>query len=203
MKKIKRRKPGTAAQAARPKSSYRLNPAVKAQAKEASRRIYRSQKGKDFELGGSTVLRSLEFVDAEAKTLPVTNQISSEVEVLPVLRLTNVAALLDVSYQTLWRWTSETQQLPMPVLVDNTTGREYHVYHLEEVRIIIGVIGEHLNDFKYYRKDHEATRDKLLSQIEALRARNFNSTKEGQPWHSKPRAGSPQQRRKPKQQRRT
>jgi hypothetical protein len=170
--KIKRRRPGTVRQAN--KSDYALHANVRETAKEQSRKTYRHNRGKDFELGGATVLRSLEFVDAEAQTLPVANTITAQVERLPVLRLTNVAALLNVSYQTLWRWTTETEQLPMPVLVDQSTERGYDVYHLEEVRIMIGVIGEHLNDFKYYRKDHDIPRNKLVAQIDALRANNFN-----------------------------
>lgn len=170
--KIKRRSPGTAKQVS--KSKYALMPSVRETAKEHSRKTYRNSKGKNFELGGATVLRSLKFLDAEAQVLPVVNKLTSGIEKLPVLRLTNVAALLNVSYQTLWRWTTETEQLPMPVLVDQSTERGYDVYHLEEVRIMIGVIGEHLNDFKYYRKDHDIPRGKLVDQINILRANNFN-----------------------------
>lgn len=158
----------------RTKSRYKLQPAFKASMKEASRKAYRTRKGKDFELEGSVILRSLEFIDDDAITIPVVNQITSRTEALPVLRLTHVARLLNTSYQTLWRWTAETQQVPMPVLIDASSGREYGVYHVDEARIMVQVIGEHFREFKYYRSDHEATKRKVFDQIEALRANNFN-----------------------------
>ena len=142
--------------------------------KERSRKAYRTSKGKDFELEGNVVLRSLEFIDQDAIPIPVVNSLMSRTEIMPVIRITHVAKLLNMSYQSLWRWTSETQQVPMPVLTDASSGREYGVYHVEEVRIMVQVIGEHFRSFKYYRSDHEATKRKLFDAIEALRAVNFN-----------------------------
>lgn len=160
------------------KSRYRFKPGFSDKVKERSRKVYRKSKGTEFELEGNVVLRALEFIDAEAQPLPVLNQVTNKVEVLPVLRLMYAAKLLNVSYQTLWRWTSETQQVPMPVLVDTSSGREYAVYHVDEVRVMIRTIGDHLTRFKYYRSDHEATRKELFAEIEALRALNFNQAGE-------------------------
>lgn len=174
MVKVKRRKPIKTKK--KPDTRYKLKPAFAEDAKERSRKNYRTSKGKGFELDGNVVLRSLEFIDDEAETMLVINQITNGSEVLPVIRLTHAAKLLNVSYQTLWRWTSETQQVPMPVLVDTSSGREFPVYHVDEVRIMVRVIGEHLKAFKYYRKDHEGPKSKLFDQIEALRALNFNQT---------------------------
>lgn len=137
----------------------------------------RERKDYSNEFNGSTVLKALNFFEKYAEQLPVTNLITSETETLPVYRFIVLAELLGVTYQTLWRWTSETHLLPRPVLVDNTTGREYPVYHLEEVRVMITVIGQHLRGFKYYRKDHEATKRKLFGQIDVLRAQNFGNKK--------------------------
>lgn len=158
------------------KSRYRFNAAFAEGERARARKSYRAAKGKDFELTGSIVLGALSFYEDLAETLPVVNLITSETEHFPVLRLTKIAQLLDVSYQTLWRWTSETEQLPEPVLVDNTTGREYGVYHVEEVRVMLSVIGQHLCDFKYYRKNHEAVKKSLFDQFDALRALNYNQT---------------------------
>jgi len=157
------------------KPTHKLKTGFPEKGKERARQVYRKSKGAEFELEGNIVLRALEFVDAEAQPLPVFNQMTNKPEVLPVLRLMYAAKLLNVSYQTLWRWTSETQQVPMPVLVDQSSGREYAVYHVPEVRAMIRVIGEHLTSFKYYRSDHEATKRKLFSEIETLRALNFNT----------------------------
>lgn len=174
--KTKRRKIGKKLTAS--KSRYKFKPGFSEKVKERSRKVYRNSKGADFELEGNVVLRALEFLDTEAKPLPVLNQVTNKVEVLPVLRLMYAAKLLNVSYQTLWRWTSETQQVPMPVLVDTSSGREYAVYHVDEVRAMIRTIGDHLTRFKYYRSDHEATRKTLFAEIEALRALNFNQVGE-------------------------
>lgn len=156
-------------------SRYRFKPGHADDLKERAKKKYRKERGKEFELTGSVVIRALNFVDEEAMIIPVTNQLTAQTEQMPVLRLTHAAKLLDVSYQTLWRWSSETQQLPMPVLVDNTQGREYAVYHLEEVRVMLRTIGDHLTRFKYYRADHNTTRDKVFAGIEALRATNYES----------------------------
>lgn len=155
------------------KATYKFNPGYSEKAKEQALKKYRKSKGKEFELIGATVLRALEHIDLDAQMLPVTNQLTAQTENLPVIRLNYAASLLNVSYQTIWRWTTETQQLPMPVLIDNTKGREYPVYHLEEIRVIVGTIGEHLCSFKYYRKDNEAVKNKLFAGIDALRAKNF------------------------------
>jgi hypothetical protein len=152
----------------------KLNPAALQTAAERQRTSYRRGKGSDYELTGSVTLRALEFIDDAVSSMQVTNTLTGDNEVHPVFRLTYVAELLNVSYMTFWRWTSETQQVPAPVLFDNSRGREYGVYHLEEVRVMVAVIGQHLKSFKYYRKDHDGTRKQVFDQIEALRMRNFN-----------------------------
>lgn len=173
--KIKKRKSADKSMTKK-KRNYRFKSGFAEKAKERSRKTYRSGKGKEFELQGNVVLTSLKFVDDEAKVFPVFNQLNNRTEHMPVLRLMYAAKLLNVSYQSLWRWTSETQQVPMPVLVDMSSSREYAVYHLEEVKIILRIIGDHLTRFKYYRSDHEAPKRQLFAEIEALRARNFNTT---------------------------
>ena len=157
---------------------YRMKDGFADRVKERSLKQYRAGRGKEFELSGSTVIRSLAFVDEHVEQLTVKNSQTGRVSISPVVRLTILAKLLDTSYQTIWRWSSETNQLPEPILTETGHGRELPVYHVEEVRIMIRAIGEHLNEFKYYRKDHTGTRDKLFSQIEEIRLNNY-----GEPSH--------------------
>lgn len=159
------------------KTAYAMNPAIAKKAKQASNTNYRKEKGKDFELSGSTVLRSLDFLDIEVKPLKVFNQLTGNEQVMPVIRLIHAAKLFNVSYQTLWRWMSETNQFPQPVLVDTSMSREYTVFHVEEMRVMIRVIGEHLRRYKYYRKDHTETRDKLFDEVNAVRSTHLTNTK--------------------------
>lgn len=190
--KLKKLKPLVALHQSRElkKTAYRFRTGSSERAKEVSRERYRAERGKDYELTGNIVLRALEHIDLDAEELPVVNQITAQVEVMPILRLTYVAKLLNVSYQTVWRWTTETQQLPMPVLIDNSKGREYPVYHLEEIRVIVQIIGEHLRGFKYYRSDHEATKRKVFHEIEMLRSLNFKIAGESNHGYQEKRQGT-------------
>lgn len=169
------------AQEADHKVRYRMKPAHAVSVKDRARKAYRqSQKaeGKEFELPGATVLRSLAFLDDYAEKLAVHNKLTNKTASMQVVRLTVLAKLLDTSYQTIWRWTSDTEQLPEPVLTARLD-RDRPVYHVEEVRAMVRVIGEHLNQFKYYRKDHTGTRDRIFHAIELLRNTNFGDTTNG------------------------
>lgn len=184
-KRIIKKKPSKSAK------KYAMDTVHAEKMKQRSIRNYRKTKGASFELTGSVVKRALDFLDGEAATLPVFNSLTKRTASLPVIRLTHAAKLLNVSYQTLWRWSSETEQLPMPVLTDNSHGREYAVYHLEEIRVMIRTLGDHLNQYRYYRTDHTATREKVFAEIQALRANNYN-TLNGDTTN-----GNSQKRRKP------
>ena len=174
-KKLKIKKRGTGEKPLTKASSrYKYNAGHADDLKARSIKKYRKAKGAEFELEGSVVLRALDFLEDEVQQLPVVNQLTSSTEIMPVVRLTHAAKLLNVSYQTLWRWSSETEQLPIPVLMDNSHGREYPVYHLEELRVMVRTIGEHLTRYKYYRADHDATRNTVFAEIQALRAINYN-----------------------------
>lgn len=165
-------------------SRYRLKPGHSEKLRLKSRKQYRKAKGKDFELEGSTVLRVEDFLDEEAMVLPVYNEETDRIEHLSVLRPTHVAKLLNVTYQTFWRWTTETRQVPQPILKDSSQGREYAVFHVDEVRAMIRIIGKHLTEYRYYRKDHAATRQRLFTAIEATRAEGFtNQLNEGNTHH--------------------
>ncbi len=170
--KIKSRKRGKP-ELSRTQSRYRFKEGFASKAKEHARDTYRKNKGKEFELGGSTVLRSLEFVEASAEMLPCKNERSGKTAVMPVIRPTELAKLLDTTYQTIWRWSSDTEQLPEPILTDTSQARGRPVYHLEEVRVIIRAIGEHLNEYRYYRQSHLGVKDRIFSEIETIREANY------------------------------
>ena len=150
---------------------YKDKPEFSAKMRRTARRSYRKSQGSDFELEGNTVLRSLTFLDEAAKMKRVTTPYSKKAVNMPVVTPTELAKLLNTTYQTLWRWTTpEIGLLPAPIIMDSSTGRKLGVYHRDEVEAMIEVIGQHLNEFKYYRKDHTKTRDKLFDAITTARA---------------------------------
>jgi hypothetical protein len=155
------------------KARYRFKEGFADDLKKRSMESYRKGRGKSFELTGATVLRQADSIDDFAVTIAATNILTEKTAPMPVIRQQVLAEILNTSYQTIWRWSSETGQLPEPALIDNTEGRGRGVYHVNEVRVIVAVIGEHLRAYKYYRKDHTGTRDKLFAQIEAVRKSNY------------------------------
>ena len=177
--RLKRKKRTVGKPLTRNQSRYRFQPDFAADIKEKSLETYRKSKGKDFELSGNTVLMSLDFCSESAEILPVMNTQTGKMSKMPVVRLTELAKLLNTTYQTIWRWSSDTEQLPAPILVEKTQGRERPVYHLKEVEAMIRILGEHLNEFRYYRKSHTGTLNKLFSGIETIRQANFGDTTNG------------------------
>lgn len=148
-----------------------------------SRKKYREKRGTNFEL--SNCLRSLSYFEEQAKHLPVSFE-GTAVFTAPVYSVQTVAELLEKTYQTFWRWTKEPAIVPPPVLVPyGQKGRIRNVYHREEVRAMITIIGEHEKAFKYYRADHMQTRKKLFDAIEAVRTQlnreNSNGNQKGKP----------------------
>lgn len=188
---IKRRKKGQKP-LTRTQSRYRFDETFSGKAKDASKRRYRSEKGADFELTGNVILRALDYVEDYAEPMPVNNEITGEAEQYLCILPTVLAKLLNTSYQTIWRWTSETGQLPEFALTKQT-GRGGGVYHVEEARIIIRHIGEHLKAYKYYRKDHTGVRDRMFNEIQALRDLNYGVQDHGS---SKARKVAPSQGKK-------
>jgi len=164
-------------------SKYRFKAGFAAAVKQDSLKRYRKDKGDKFELGGATVLRSLAFFENEANMVAVVNQSTGKTEKRPVVGLKVLAQLLDVSYQTLWRWYAETGQLPEPFFVTHGSGKDRNVYHVSEVRVMIEEIGKHLNGFRYYRKDHDGTRGRVYARIEELRKTNFGEHTNGNSPH--------------------
>lgn len=177
--KVRPRKSVPAADEPAHKLRYKFKEGFAAKVKDRSLKTYRAQKGKEFELTGNTVLRSINSVEDVAETLLVTNNETGNSFKANVVRLTILAKLLNTSYQSIWRWVSETKLLPEPILVETSKGRERLVYHVDEVRVMVRAIGEHLNRFKYYRQDHTGTRDRIFSEIETIRSNNYGVQSNG------------------------
>lgn len=177
-RRIKRRTDRVDEGISKAKARYRLDKTASDKVRDTSRKMYRKSKGSEFELSGSTVLRSLEFVDTHTETLAATNAHNGTKGKYPIIRVTVLAKLCNTTYQTIWRWITQSEQLPEPVLHE-IGGQGHGVYHVEEARIVIGAIGEHLRAFKYYRKDHTGTRAKIFDQIEEARNNNYGENTHG------------------------
>lgn len=100
---------------------------------------------------------------ASAKSVKARKQKDSSK--LSVLTLTATAKALGKYYQTIWRWIRD-KQLPAPILKDEH-GRP--VYHIDEVKTFVKLIGDHENKLKYYRGDHDVTRKKIKKSISSVR----------------------------------
>lgn len=145
------------------KSRYEADAGFREKQKELSRSSYRKSK-KNFEIVSPA--RSLDYFATLAQQLPV--EYNGRSFSTSCIKVTTLADLLQISYQTLWRsLTAET--IPAPILVTRMGKRELLVYHQDEVRVIITIIAEHKRQFSYYRKDHHHTRKKLFDGIATIR----------------------------------
>lgn len=163
IKKIPR-KPVAAKKPSTVKERYKQDKDFREIRKKESRTSYRKKLGKDFEI--VSPLRSLDYYTTLAEQLPITY--NGNTFTAPCIKVTTLADLLQTSYQSLWRSiTAET--IPAPVLVTHMGKRELLVYHQDEVRVILSIVGEHKKRFKYYRKDHTDTKTKLYDAISTIR----------------------------------
>lgn len=180
MKKLKRKKRDLKDKEilSRSQAKYRFQEGHAEKARRRSNRTYRKSAG-EFELTGRTVLKSLQFTEDYAEPLSCYSEITGGQDIFMCIRPTVLAKLLDTSYQTIWRWIAETNQLPEPVLITQGKGRSSGVFHVEEARVIIRAIGEHLTKFKYYRTDHHQVRDRVFNEIEKLRELNYGVEQDG------------------------
>jgi hypothetical protein len=145
---------------------YRTDPEFRQKHLENQRAYYRKKKAKDFEIVNP--MRSLSYFATMAEIMEV--EYKGRVFKAPCFTKTKVAELLQVSLQTFWRQTSgDDAIIPSPVLLTRISKKELLVYHLEEVRAILTIIGDHKRRFAYYRKDHFDTKEKLYSTIRQLR----------------------------------
>lgn len=142
---------------------YTSDPEYSDKTKSRARNAYRKSK-KGFELSSCT--RSLSYFEDMAEHLLVHHDGKSATA--PVYKLTTVADLLQLSYQSLWRNVT-AELIPSPMLVTHIGRRELPVYHREEVRALLTIIGEHKLRFAYYRKEHTETKERLYQAINEVR----------------------------------
>ena len=145
------------------KEVYKESTSVRERMKNASRASYRRKSKVEL----TSCLRSLDWFEEQAETLNVqwpNGRIAKE----RVLTLQQTAEVLEVSYQTLWRWGGVV--MPKPILKEVETSRRRPVYHLEEVRGMITIIGEHMRKFAYLRKAHRGTITRLADTLSRTRS---------------------------------
>lgn len=140
---------------------YQNDPKFRKTIQAENRKRYRQKVNKEL----SSCLRSLDFYTTlashERVILP-----NGEQREWPVFNLPVTAQVLQRYYQTVWRWVRDGT-LPAPVL--KTTDRRDGVYHSDEVRVMIEILGKHEKKFAYYRRDHAETRAELFSAIRKVR----------------------------------
>lgn len=144
---------------------YHANADYRASQQERARSAYRRKQ--DVRL--SSCLYSLEFVEDMANRRDVNVPLDggeTDVQNLPVFTVPQAAAVLQKTYQTVWRWVKDGR-IPEPVLV--SMGRGDRAYHLEEVRIIIEEVGKHGKGHAYYRADHTDVSEEISRRILLIR----------------------------------
>lgn len=136
-------------------------------AKSLSRRSYRRKVGAEI----TSCLYSLNFLEDAASLFRCKTGKGRTVR-MPVLSVPKTAMLLQKLYQTIWRWINNGT-IPAPVLSclerDNNGSVPYSVYHIEEVRALIEIIGEHEQTVTYLRKDHVEVRRRIEQRIFTVR----------------------------------
>jgi len=151
---------------------YRTDKAYREKAKETARERYREAKNVDL----SSCLYSLDFI---AQLADETNVIlpNGRKAFMPVISQANAAAALQIDKVTFYR-RIQRGQLPPPLI--RRVKRNALVYHVDEVKALISVIGEHEKSQKYLRRDHTATIDAIWATIGRTRVRlNIQTKKTG------------------------
>lgn len=147
---------------------YREDPAYRAKVMKQARNAYRMKVGVERE----TCLRSLDFLEALATTTRVLVPISPKHvrgADMPVLTLSGTADALQKMYQTVWRWVKH-DMIPKPALKVQFANDTW-VYHVDEVRAFVEIIGMHERDMSYYRASHKHVREKLFARISFIRSK--------------------------------
>lgn len=163
-------------------SRYKVDKDFREKQKAFSRDSYRKSTD-NFEMTSPS--RSLDYYAQLAEQLPV--EYNGVTFTAPCIKVTALADLLQISYQSLWRSTS-AGSIPAPVLITRMGKRELLIYHQDEARVILTVIADHKRQFSYYRKDHHHTRKRLFDEITAIRNKWSAS------WPANPDAHLPQQK---------
>jgi hypothetical protein len=167
---------------------YKSDPEFRLRTLENQRKYYRKKRG-NFEI--ISPLRSLDYYTEFAGLMEVTYN-NTVTFTAPCFTKARTAELLQVSPQTLWRQsTGKDATIPAPVLHAIHGKRTMIVYHQDEIKLMLTIIGEHKRRFAYYRSDHIETKQKLFTAINEVR-----QSWETQAWQSAKQDDPP--RRKPK-----
>ena len=143
---------------------YRNDPEVREKLREVGRRVYRERKGMTFVNCGE----NLKQLATMGRTRAV-----RDLEGLPRRFITfnfqELGRALNRNHQVVERYVKKGM-LPAPVLEDALT--RARLYALDEVRAIVRVLSKHEEKVRYYRRDHDETRDELFEAVEAVRDRH-------------------------------
>lgn len=140
---------------------YAIDPVYRDRQKAAARNMYRANSGTSL----SSCLRNLEKTDAIAETVAVQLP-DGTMRNWPVIGLHSLAELLDCTYQTIVRWV-HVGQLPAPIL--HTCANGTPCYHADEARAFVEIIGNHQNEMRYFRRDHNGAILAIRQRIAAVR----------------------------------
>lgn len=125
----------------------------------ASRKRYRQNAGVVMD----SCLDNLEQLEDMAATLTVTIP-DGRVREIEGFTVTGLGGPLKTSGATITRWIKRGM-LPEPFL-DTSRGA---VYHIEEARVMVRLIGNHQHEFRQYRDDHADLKDQIFDAIFKLR----------------------------------
>jgi hypothetical protein len=134
-------------------------------AKLKSRERYRQRAGVVLESCLDNLAQLEDFATMHTVTFP-----NGSVREIEAFTLTAAGEPLGTSGATITRWVKRGM-LPGPVL-ETSRGT---VYHIEEVRSFIRIVGKHQNEFKQYRDDHEAVKDEIFAANAGIRKGLFST----------------------------
>jgi hypothetical protein len=129
----------------------------------ASRNRYRKNAGVVMD----SCLENLDVLDELANRYVVITP-SGDAREIEGFTIVGLGEPLKTSGPTVTRWVNRGM-LPEPFL-ETSRGK---VYHIEEAREMVRIIGNHQKEFRQYRNDHEDVKDKLFTAIYKVRTGLF------------------------------
>jgi hypothetical protein len=128
--------------------------------RQLAREAYHRRLGQTLESCLGSLDHLEDFCKVQLVTLP-----NGDVKEWPVCNVSNLAEPLQTSAVSTNRW-RQKGMIPAPVL--HTSRGD--CYHLEEVRSMVRILGEHQKDYRQYRADHTETRDRLFRENARIRS---------------------------------
>lgn len=134
-------------------------------AREAARQRYRTAHNVVLTSCADNLAQLNDHANMHVVTFP-----NGTVREIPAFTITSMGEPLGTTGVTVTRWVNGGM-LPAPVL-ETTRGK---VYHSEEARLMVRIIGEHQRSFRQYRKEHTEIKDTLFSELRRLREALFQT----------------------------